>query len=117
MSEETPSLPPPTTTPTRVLPLLPLKNALLFPRLATSISVGRPRSMEAVRAALAGEEKTIVVAAQRDVNVEDPTSPSDLYSVGTRVVIKQMARVEEGMRLLIAGVERVEIEAFEQTDP
>jgi ATP-dependent Lon protease len=101
---------------TRVLPLLPLKSAVLFPRLATSITVGRPKSIEAVRAALAAEEKTLVVTAQRDAAVEDPLL-GDLHPIGTRAIIKQMARAEEGMRILIAGIERVEIEALEQTDP
>jgi ATP-dependent Lon protease len=111
MADETPD-----PTQTRVLPLLPLKSAVLFPRLATSITVGRPRSVEAVRAALAAEEKTLVVVAQKDAAVEEPQI-GDLYRIGTRAVIKQMARAEEGMRILIAGLERVEIEGLEQADP
>src|SRR5262249_46325739 len=76
-----------------VLPVLPLKTAVLFPGLFTPLAVGRPHSIAAVEAALATEEKTFVVVAQRDGNQEQ-TGWKDLYSVGTRAVVKKMARGE-----------------------
>jgi ATP-dependent Lon protease len=99
-----------------VLPLLPLKNTVLFPQLFMPLSVGRPASLAAVEAALATEEKTFVVAAQRDANNEQP-GLDDLYRVGTRAVIKKMARGEDVIELIVQGVERVRILAAEQTEP
>jgi ATP-dependent Lon protease len=102
--------------PTAVLPVLPLKNALLFPYLFVPLTVGRPSSVSALEAALGGEDKTLVVVSQRNPETDQP-GPADLYTVGTRAVIKKLARGEEGIEVLVQGVERVAIEAFEQTEP
>src|SRR5439155_24586285 len=98
----------PVTEAVAVLPVLPLKNTVLFPGLFMPLSVGRPGSLAAIEAALATEEKTFLVAAQRDVAVEQPTL-SDLYAVGTRAVVKKMARGEGVIELIVQGIERVRI--------
>ena len=72
--------------------------------------------MAAVEAALATEEKTFVVVAQRDASVEQP-GLDDLYTVGTRAVIKKVARGENGIEMIVQGVERVAILKAEQTEP
>ncbi len=101
----------------QILPLLPLKNSVLFPHLLMPLSVGRPASRAAVEAALATEEKEIVVVAQRDPNKE-VESASDIYTIGTKAVIKKMARPNEGqMELIVLGVERVVLLRLEQTEP
>jgi ATP-dependent Lon protease len=93
----------------KVLPVLPLKNSVLFPHLLMPLSVGRPASLAAVGAALASEEKEIVIVAQRDASVEEP-GQADLYTIGTRGVIRKMNRPNESlMELLVLGVERVAI--------
>jgi ATP-dependent Lon protease len=100
-----------------VLPLLPLKNTVLFPYLFIPLSVGRPQSVAAVEAALATEEKTFLVAAQLDAANEAP-GLTDLYQVGTRAVIKKMARGEGGViELIVQGVERVRLAEAVQTEP
>jgi ATP-dependent Lon protease len=99
-----------------VLPVLPLKNTVLFPHLFMPLAVGRPNSIAAVEAVLATEEKSFVVAAQRDGNNEQP-GMGDLYTVGTRAVIKKMARGEGVIELIVQGVERVTILKAEQTEP
>ncbi|HYT89492.1 MAG TPA: LON peptidase substrate-binding domain-containing protein, partial [Gemmataceae bacterium] len=108
MNPETISLP--------TLPVLALKNTVLFPHLFVPLSAGRPSSVAAIEAALANEEKTLVLVAQRDASVEQPAS-DDLYTVGTRGVIKKVNRTEGGLELLVQGVERVALVRFEQTDP
>jgi len=101
----------------RSLPLLPLKNSVLFPHLLMPLSVGRPASLAAVEAAMATEEREIVIVAQRDASVETP-GLDDLYQVGTRAVIKRMNRPAEGaMELIVLGVERVNILRLEETTP
>jgi ATP-dependent Lon protease len=99
-----------------VLPVLPLKNTVLFPHLFMPLSVGRPGSLAAVESVLGTEEKTFVVSAQRNDSVEKP-GLDDLYPVGTRAVIKKMGRNEGAIELLVQGVERVKLLRADQTDP
>jgi ATP-dependent Lon protease len=99
-----------------VLPVLSLKNSALLPYVFMPLSVGRPSSVAAVDAALATEEKSLVVVAQKPNAKEEPT-PEDLYAVGTKAVIKKMARSEGGMEVLVQGSERVSLLKFEQTTP
>src|SRR3954471_10935045 len=98
----------------KVLPVLPLKNALLFPNLLMPLSVGRSSSLAAVKAALATEDKEIILVAQRDPEVESPQQ-TDLYSVGTRAVIRRMSQANESMvEVLVMGVERVTVLKVEE---
>ncbi len=91
----------------RNLPVLPLKNSALFPGLLMPLSVGRPASAAAVEAALATEEKELVIVAQRDPNVENPTA-ADLYTVGTRAVIRKANKQRpDHIDIMVLGVERV----------
>jgi len=91
----------------QTLPVLPLKNTVLFPYLLMPLSVGRPTSLSAVEAALATEEKEIVLFAQRDASVETPKQ-DDLYTIGTKAIIRKMSRPNENMvELLVLGMERV----------
>jgi ATP-dependent Lon protease len=99
-----------------VLPVLPLKNTVLFPHLFMPLAVGRPNSLAAVESVLASEEKSFVVAAQRDAGNEQP-GLDDLYPIGTRAVVKKMARGEGVIELIVQGVERVNLLKAEQTEP
>src|SRR5690242_3558822 len=99
------------------LPLLPLKNTVLFPYLVMPLSVGRPGSLAAVEAALATEEKEIVIFSQRDSSVETPAQ-DDLYSVGTKAVIRKMSRPNDStIELLVQGTERVTLVKLDSTEP
>jgi len=98
----------------QTLPVLPIKHTVLFPFMLMPLNVGRPSSVAATEAALASEGKDIVVVAQRDASIENP-SLTDLYSIGTRAVIKQMARKsEELLEVVLLGVERVVLIKLEQ---
>ncbi|HEY8503532.1 MAG TPA: endopeptidase La, partial [Gemmataceae bacterium] len=92
------------------------RNTVLFPGLFVPLSVGRPGSVAAVEAALAAEEKTLLVVAQRP-GTEDEVTPTDLYSVGTRAVIKKMTRSAEAVELIVQGLERVRLVEFPQAGP
>jgi ATP-dependent Lon protease len=93
---------------TVTLPLLPIKNTVLFPYVLMPFSVGRPMSMAAVEAALATEEKEIIVVSQRDASIEEPTQ-DDLHTIGTKAVIKKMDRQGEYLELIVHGNERVAV--------
>ena len=62
------------------LPVLPLKNSVLFPQQMMPLAIGRPRSVAAVEAALATEDKTVLVVAQKDSTVDEPTDSGDSHS-------------------------------------
>ena len=96
------------------LPLLPLKNAVLFPYMLMPLSAGRAGSIAAVEAALATESKEILVFAQRDADVDAPIQ-TDLHPVGTRAVIRKMTRNGEHLELLVLGLERVAMVKLDAT--
>src|SRR5438552_15369987 len=98
------------------LPVLPLKNTVLFPYLFLPLAAGRPASVAALEAVLSTEAKEILVVAQRSPQTEDPT-PADLYTIGTRGAIKKVNRTENGIEILIQGVERMQILDVEHTQP
>jgi ATP-dependent Lon protease len=101
----------------QVLPALPLKNTILFPGLLLPLSVGRESSIRAVQAALNTEEKEIIVVAQRDPQVDTPHQ-DNLYTVGTKAVIRKSSRPSEGvLEILVLGTERVVLVKVETTDP
>src|SRR6202046_2133289 len=99
------------------LPVLPLKSAVLFPYLLMPLSAGRPASIAAVEAALATESKEILVFTQRDPDLDSPTK-DDLYSIGTKAVIRKMNRSGEGhLELMVLGMERVTLLKLDSSEP
>ena len=99
------------------LPILPVKRTVLFPGVMIPLTVGRERSVAAVNAAMKTEEKTIVVVAQRDPQTEEP-GLSDLYSIGTKAIIKQIGQSSEGaIHALVQGLDRVVLLKEEQSTP
>ena len=94
-----------------ILPVVPIKNTVLFPNLLMPLSVGRAKSCAAIQAALATEAKEILVVTQRDSSVETPT-PADLFPIGTKAVIKRSSRHGDKFELLVLGVERVALESI-----
>lgn len=98
------------------LPLLSLKNSVVFPFLATPLVVGRKKSLEAVKSA-SREHKIIVVVAQKEENKEQ-VEKDDLYDVGTACAIKQVANISENeTKCIVEGISRVKIKYFTQTEP
>ncbi len=101
----------------QIFPALPVKGSVLFPNILMPLSVGRPFSVAAVEAAVSTEDKEVVVFAQRDPLVETPRA-DDLYSIGTKAIIKRMDRPrEEFLELIVQGVERVVLIKIEETQP
>lgn len=99
------------------LPVLPIKNSVLFPGLLMPLTAGRPPSIAAIDAALASEDKELLIITQRDSSIESPTV-SDLYTIGTKAVVKRMMRRQDGaVNLIVQGVERVVLIKIEQTEP
>jgi len=98
------------------LPLLPVRDTVLYPRLVSPLFVGRDRSMKAVEAAQANREGLVVVA-QRDAEAEDPR-PEDLYAIGCEVSIIRTLRMPDGTTsILTQGERRAEIVEYTQVEP
>ena len=98
------------------LPLLALKNSVVFPYLSTPLVVGRKKSIEAVNSA-SREHKIIVVVAQK-IEGKDDIQKDDLYDIGTACVIKQVVKVsDDEIKCVVEGVSRVKIKYFTQTEP
>ena len=94
------------------LPVLPLRNTVVFPSIPVPLVVGRPRSVAAVETAVASEEKLMVTIAQKQ-HVEEEPKAEHLYTVGTLVVIKKMLRTsEDTTQILVQGLERVRVLEF-----
>ena len=87
------------------LPLLPVRDIVVFPYMVLPLFVGREMSIKAIETALEGN-RMIYLASQKDINVENP-SPSDLYSMGTVGVIMRMLKLPDGrIKILVQGVSR-----------
>jgi ATP-dependent Lon protease len=98
------------------LPLLPVRDTVVFPRMLTPLFVGRDRSIKALEAALV-DKNQLVVVTQRDADLEDP-APEDLYVIGTEVVVGRMLRMPDGSTNILAqGYYRVEIIDYIQLNP
>ena len=99
-----------------LLPILPLKNTVLFPGVVLPITVGRDKSIQAVKAAY-NSDKLIGVVSQKDGNIEDPT-PSDLCNIGTVAKIIKMIKMQDGgTTIIIQGKKRFELVAIKEEDP
>jgi ATP-dependent Lon protease len=100
-----------------VLPVLPLKNTVLFPFLLAPLLVSSPRSKALIDQALLTPQRVLVAVAVRHP-VEGSPGPDDVYRVGTVVrLAKMLTFPDESYRLLVQGLARVRIDAFESTEP
>src|SRR6058998_2815312 len=94
------------------LPVLPLRDIVIYPFMIVPLFVSREKSIRAVDEAL-GENRMILLASQKDLDKEEPTS-DDLYKVGTAAVIMRMLKLPDGrIRILVQGLARAEIESVD----
>lgn len=97
------------------LPLLPLRDLIIFPHMMMPLFVGREKSINALEDAMS-KQTDIVLAAQRDAKTNNP-DPADIYDVGTVGTIIQLLRLPDGtVKVLVEGKRRVRIEKFVSTD-
>jgi ATP-dependent Lon protease len=99
----------------RSLPILPVRDTVLFPHAVLPLTVGREGSVQLINSL--GEDKTIVVVAQREARVDTP-QPSDLYTVGTLAVVHKVVKMpNQSLFVFAEGLERVRLVEFTQLTP
>ncbi len=96
---------------TKIYPILPLRDIVVYPKMIVPLFVGREKSIAALQS-VDENEQSIVLLTQKDATVEDP-SQDDVYAVGTMGTILQLLKLPDGtVKVLIEGVERVEVKKF-----
>jgi len=99
----------------RSLPVLPVRDTVLFPHAVLPLTVGRESSVQLINQL--GEEKSIVVVAQREARVDTP-QPTDLYSIGTLATVHKVVKMpNQSLFVFTEGVERVHVRDYEQLTP
>src|SRR3989440_5824166 len=99
----------------RALPVLPVRDTVLFPHAVLPLTVGRESSVQLINSL--GEDKTIVVVAQREARVDSP-QPSDLYTVGTSAVVHKVVKMpNQSLFVFAEGLERIKLGEFTQLTP
>ena len=102
-------------TETDLLPLLPLRDVVVYPHLVIPLFVGRAKSVRALELAVENG-KQIVLVAQKSANQEDP-GPQDLYEIGTLATILQMLKLPDGtVKVLVEGISRARVLEFIERD-
>jgi len=100
---------------TRIIPVLPVRDTVLFPHAVLPLTVGRESSIQLIESL--GEERAIVVAAQLDARLDMP-KPADLHNVGTLATVHKVVRMPNQSRFVFTeGVSRVRLVRFIQSEP
>ena len=99
------------------LPVLPLRGVVIFPSAIVPLPISRKPSLQLVEQCLAREDKILGLVAQKTADEERP-DPGDLFTRGTAGRLLKMLRYpDHSVRILVQGLRRIEIDAYEETDP
>jgi ATP-dependent Lon protease len=99
----------------RTLPVLPVRDTVLFPHAVLPLTVGRESSVQLINSL--GEDKTIIVVAQREARVDSP-QPTDLFAVGSLAVVHKVVRMpNQSLFVFAEGLERVKVTEYTQITP
>jgi ATP-dependent Lon protease len=95
--------------PIQMLPVMPLRDVVLYPHMVSPLFVGREKSIQALDAAMKADPRRILVVAQKQPDIDDP-GPGDLFRFGTVATILQLVKLPDGtVKVLVEGVERARI--------
>jgi ATP-dependent Lon protease len=99
------------------LPLLPVRDLVVYPFMILPLFVGRETSIKAVEESLNNTDRLILLASQKDITAESP-SPSEIYEMGTVAMIMRMRKLPDGrVKILIQGLAKARIKEFVSTEP
>lgn len=97
------------------LPIIPIRDGVVFPGTEVVLTFGRERSVSAIEAASA-YSRQVVLVMQKNPNLNNPT-PDDLFRIGTKAEIERMFKHDGEINALVKGISRVEIESFDAFEP
>ncbi len=98
-------------------PLVALKSMVIFPRTRMTLAIAREKSVRAIEEAMMRPDRSLVTAAQRDPEIDDP-QPKDIYPNGALVEITTIHRQPDGaLQVLLSGLRRVRVDDFAETEP
>ena len=98
------------------LPVLPVRDIVVFPYMILPLFVGREMSIKAIEYSLSSS-KMVLLLTQKDLNIENPT-PEDLFSVGTIALVMRMLKLPDGrVKILVQGLSKAKALKYEQTEP
>ena len=100
----------------KVLPLIPLRNIILFPSVETSLFFGRKESMNSLLHAYDNTNKLVIITTQKDSRVDNP-GINDLYNVGVLAKIEHVLQTDGNLHAIVKGISRVNIVNLLKTDP
>ncbi|MFI5105246.1 MAG: LON peptidase substrate-binding domain-containing protein, partial [Terriglobales bacterium] len=101
--------------PQKGIPVLPVRDTVLFPHAVLPLTVGRESSIQLINSL--GEEKTILVVAQREARVDAP-QPTDLYSIGTLATVHKVVKMpNQSLFVFTEGLSRGKLQEFTQLAP
>ena len=96
-----------------ILPMLPLRDVVVYPQLVIPLFVGREKSIQAIEKANNGDKKILLVA-QKNANKDEP-HVKDLFKIGTVATILQMLKLPDGtVKVLVEGIDRAEVTSFHE---
>jgi ATP-dependent Lon protease len=99
------------------LPLLPIRDLVVYPFMILPLFVGRESSIKAVEESLNNTDRLILLSSQKDISAEAP-SPSEIFEVGTVAMIMRMRKLPDGrIKILIQGLSKAKITSFETQQP
>lgn len=98
-----------------LLPIIPIREGILFPHTEAVLTFGRKQSLTAIRESTK-TRKMVVILSQKNAKIDHP-KPQDLYQVGTLAVIERTLKSEDSVSALVRGVGRVRVDEFVKTDP
>ena len=99
------------------LPLLPIRDLVVYPFMILPLFVGRESSIEAVEHAINHTDRLILLSSQKDIKAEHP-SPEDIFEIGTVAMIMRMRKLPDGrIKILVQGLSKARIMSYEQSNP
>lgn len=99
----------------KILPVVPIRDGVVFPSTEVVLTFGRPKSLAAIESAFAGD-KMVAIVMQKNPSVNDP-EPGELHTVGTLAKIDRMLRSDGEINALVRGITRINVASYETTDP
>ena len=100
----------------KILPLIPLRNVVLFPSVETSLFFGRKESSKSLLSAYDNFNKMVIITTQKDINTEKPEF-KDIYQTGVLAHIEHILQTDGSMHAIVKGISRVHLKNFVQTEP